>query len=366
MLRNNADDNILLNYASTITIKRFHFTGRSKLNSNSNFWSGVSWTPQQGRYCIYYKSASGASNRLWNASVYDTDGDFVTHSNRRFNSTDNQVTESLTRYYQLPISNTQDDNVIVMTKYPPNITTDGLLLNFDATMVMSYPRGGDIWTSLDSFYYSSTPLTATAYNSPIFELDTSYGPNSDNTCFQLDGNNEYFETRVNTNVQRTGTSPFTFECLVKPTTKTDVVYRGIVSTTVYQGGGYVLLYSNEGPSSEQDLRIYAERWQSTIDNNFQTAYFDFPRTSFYEQWVHLCVTYTGTTLSLYIQGDLKHSVTSAAEIPSSNTKGFNIGRWERPNTTTNLYFDGRIKFVRLYNRSLSSFEILDNYNVRLL
>ncbi len=71
-------------------------------------------------------------------------------------------------------------------------------------------------------------------------------------------------------------------------------------------------------------------------------------------WHHFAETFDGTTMSLYIDGGLVTSKTSAS--PSTGTSGsFSIG-------LANAVLNGSIDDVRIYNRALSATEIQTMYN----
>ena len=67
-------------------------------------------------------------------------------------------------------------------------------------------------------------------------------------------------------------------------------------------------------------------------------------------WMHLAMTYDGTTIRLYIDGVLVDSATGAHV---SNNNPLRFGRW----TPASEYWDGVVDEVRLYNRTLSQGEV---------
>lgn len=76
------------------------------------------------------------------------------------------------------------------------------------------------------------------------------------------------------------------------------------------------------------------------------------------QWYFLTVTYDGTTLRSYINGELRN-VVSANKTLGSNNGPFTVGR--HPLAGFYYYFNGKIDDVRLYNRALSSNDVADLY-----
>ena len=78
-------------------------------------------------------------------------------------------------------------------------------------------------------------------------------------------------------------------------------------------------------------------------------------------WVNITGTYDGSNMKTYIDGVLSTTTSYSASIPN-NTNVLEIGRF---NSQANLSYSERIDDVRIYNRALSSDEILNNYNIGL-
>jgi hypothetical protein len=78
------------------------------------------------------------------------------------------------------------------------------------------------------------------------------------------------------------------------------------------------------------------------------------------QWHHVVVVYDGREIILYIDGYLD-SKTGYSEGLNSNTEPLLIG-WDMNTWISDRHFQGSIDDVRIYNRVLSSYEILQLYN----
>jgi hypothetical protein len=78
-------------------------------------------------------------------------------------------------------------------------------------------------------------------------------------------------------------------------------------------------------------------------------------------WTHVCVTYstTSTTIILYKNGYQVGTSFTTATPPASSTFNGVIGDEQSDFATP---FKGNMSSVQIYNRALTAFEILQNYN----
>lgn len=77
----------------------------------------------------------------------------------------------------------------------------------------------------------------------------------------------------------------------------------------------------------------------------------------YNEWYHICVTYNGTLLKLFVNGQLKNSQEVSGNL-KVNSRTFSIGS----DTGAQKYFNGFIDDVRFYSSALSQTEIQAIYN----
>jgi hypothetical protein len=79
-------------------------------------------------------------------------------------------------------------------------------------------------------------------------------------------------------------------------------------------------------------------------------------------WTHVAVTYTGSTLSMVLNGNIAGKISVARTlywVDAKNDTGIIIGKRFDLNAD---YFKGSLASVRIYNRVLTDSELLQNYN----
>ena len=79
-------------------------------------------------------------------------------------------------------------------------------------------------------------------------------------------------------------------------------------------------------------------------------------------WTHVVLTYSGTSLKIYINGSLDSTHTAANLNIASSGNGGNIGSYYYNGTGGQYAFKGKIDQVRIFNDSLTSDEVLELYN----
>ncbi|MEI6455652.1 MAG: LruC domain-containing protein [bacterium] len=75
------------------------------------------------------------------------------------------------------------------------------------------------------------------------------------------------------------------------------------------------------------------------------------------EWYHIAVTYDGTTLNLYVNGQLKNSKAISGKL-KVNARDVSIGS----DNASQKFFKGSVDEVRIYGKALSQTEIQANYN----
>jgi hypothetical protein len=228
-----------------------------------------------------------------------------------------------------------------------NIVTNGLVLSLDAGNLKSYPTTGITWTDLTKNGYNGT-LSNCTFNSSnigsvVFNGTTSLINFGNILSF---GNG-------------TTDSPFSVSIWVIFTSVGGGVFKGLISKDNGTQREWALLEDGNGK-----IRIFLKNTLNNPNTNQQSI--DSTTTYIANTWYNIVSTYDGRGGSNAADG-LKLYTNSVEEIPtniikltyvamSSSVANLNLGRY-----STN-YFGGNISNVQIYNRALSSQEVLQNYN----
>ena len=119
-------------------------------------------------------------------------------------------------------------------------------------------------------------------------------------------------------------------------------------TEVFPGNTSRINFNLGGISGFSDLRIafYNSSWRTSD-----------PYTLTSNAWYHIVGTYDGSNFRLYING-VNQVTTANGFTPGANTAGIRLmKRWD-----SGAYWGGQLSTVKIYNRALSSQEVLQNYN----
>jgi len=220
----------------------------------------------------------------------------------------------------------QSDKMIVNRDYE-SVVTDGLVLNFDASYIPSYPATGSSWYNL-----GPTQSNGTLENSPVF---------SAGGWITFDGSNNYINVSSSVNVG----NPNTICALIK----------------LSSSNADTIIYGPNANGQDNWLgingnRLYMFVTQAADVNNvtFQgTTTLDTTNT----RWYFVTSIVSGSSATLYLNG-IQENTTSQAFTIASWSGTLAIGR---RGAVSQRYFNGSIKNVLGYSRALSQSEILQNY-----
>jgi hypothetical protein len=218
--------------------------------------------------------------------------------------------------------------------FSPKIVTDGLVLYLDAANTKSYVSGSTTW-----FDISKTQTNGTIYNSPTFS------PNNSGILL-FDGINDYVDFGINVGnfIGDYTCEVWTYTQSIGSTFKTILVKRDNANNDFTSPIG--MFISNGGGSTNLFQWKMHQNWFINYNNFFVN-----------NEWVHITCTIEGTTMKLY-RNSILLSQTTFGGVRQTNNAPFIVGYY--PGFTN--YWLGGIPIVRLYNKSLSQQEIIQNYN----
>lgn len=211
-----------------------------------------------------------------------------------------------------------------MIEYGPKLITNGLILSLDAANTKSYSGTASKWHDLKSYYdvtLNGTSFSNSNYGSVVFNGTSDYGFASNSVLFP----------RV--------LSEMSILCFLKRN-GSQFPYTGIV-------------YSRGTSVTGLDLSGDGSKVNYTWNN---TAYdFDSGLTIPDNTWCMIGVVVNSSTGTLYLNSATAVNVFSHA---STTIDNLYVGE----DTTGGRYFKGNIAYISMYDRALSSTEVLQNYN----
>jgi hypothetical protein len=214
--------------------------------------------------------------------------------------------------------------------YYGGIVRDGLILNLDAAKRDSYPRSGTVWR--DTVGTNNGTLT----NGPTFD-------SGNGGSIVFDGVDDFINfTSLN---PITSSSPFTLTSWLNVKTHSTYgisLFIGNGSTNNSAYLGYVAAAQN-GASNSIGGGFYGINMGSGISTN--------------TGWHYVVLSYTGIDAYLYVDGVLR--VTRNSYIAALTNTSIVIGK---ANIGITYSFNGNVGASSIYNRTLASTEILQNYN----
>jgi|DEB0MinimDraft_10_1074344.scaffolds.fasta_scaffold02663_1 hypothetical protein len=220
----------------------------------------------------------------------------------------------------------------------PKIVTNGLVLYLDAGQSTSY-NGGTTWTDLSGNGNNAT-ISGAVYNS------------LGGGCFDFDGTNDFAEAPDSPTLDME--TAWSIECwcrreggapaghnLAKIISKWENYFLSVdfnngadIYGCVGTGNGHTCLAGGAERNNELPLNT----------------------------WAHLMVTYSESsgTARIYYNGTQIESWAAASTASSNNP--LCIGSAGTGTVAETQYFNGKISVAKVYNRGLSTSEVLQNYN----
>ena len=229
---------------------------------------------------------------------------------------------------------------------PPDYVSSGLIAYYDPANSSSYSGSGSTLTDLSGNGINGTIVGATY---------------TDSTYFTLDGVNDYIVTGNCYSAISAGDS-HTVEMWVYLNNVDDCLWSDLgttndPATTTYHFAGSQIL--QVGPFQQ----IITGLWNGTAITR-DVAGSGSPLTG---AWKHVVRTYDGTTLRGYLNATNPTGTAMTFDSPADDGEtawylAFGAQDLTTFNSTTAGYLSGRVGIMRVYDRALSSAEVLANYN----
>lgn len=228
----------------------------------------------------------------------------------------------------------------------PNIITNGLVLAIDAANHKSYPGSGTTVTDL-----SARGNTGTLANGMSLVTDSEGG-----LCFDGDGINDNIQFDESVDTKGTDNNAITYECWVKREGASAGTPR-LMSTDASDYNALFILSGGNGS-------LY---WRINIGGASKDRIYSSGLTL--NEWTHVVGTaeYNGSssyTQALYVNGQSVSSTTAAASGTwgDGTTRVFSIFSNVEATHQNNNCLNGKVAIANVYNRALTSQEVLQNYN----
>lgn len=218
--------------------------------------------------------------------------------------------------------------------FSPKVVTDGLKVYLDAGNPKSYVSGSTTWYDL-----SGNNVNGTLTNGPTFSPEV-------NGCLVFDGVDDIVATSYN-QIQTSST----FEIWANRTESVNE-YNVMAGMSLpyfsFRRGNYLHFSENVG-GVQRNLYTNDSAVLGTLVNNRWYCF-------------HFVNSFDGvnTIMSSYSDGVFRGSITNSGSTVTSTSSNLTIGN-SRPDII-NYPFKGKISMFKYYNRTLSSQEILQNYN----
>ena len=211
------------------------------------------------------------------------------------------------------------------------IITDGLVFNMDAANRASYPRTGTTWFDTIS--------------NKIGTISGATFINDNESGFNFDGSDDVITTNLVYSLSST-TTEFSCGCWFKAGTQSENTL--LVSNYNFTPIPFNLYFKSDGTCQGTSRNSS----NTTISVGSGDTYDDNEYHNFYYQ------RDANNTYYTYVDGILKNTGTATLGAIAT-TNAIRIGKLGQ---YTQGYFDGIINTVQIYNRALSSTEVLHNYN----
>ena len=238
------------------------------------------------------------------------------------------TTQDALEFYNGTIWSVLGDSQVI-----PNEVTDGLFGHWDADNPSSYNGSGTTLSDLTSNNYDLT-LNNVTFNSSGIKY------------FDFNGSNS-FASYTNSILKDLTSDNFTIILWVNWDGSSALNPNFILSDMATSGSRSISIEMNNG------------NYKGSINNGGSNSNTSTAAPT--GTWEQITLTYNSTDGSkLYGNADLDDNNTNTPTLDRSNHSLFNIGR----QAIGDRYFNGKIANIKIYNRTLSSDEVTQNFNAK--
>lgn len=306
---------------------------------NDGRWYEVVYTynSSNGWSVMYKNNVSSASVQVTGLSNYLIDSSNANFQNIFFSSVGKSYFVNSLRIYNRALSATE----ISQNYYGAPIVTSGLIMSFDGGNLVSYPVTGTSIYDLSVSAYSGTLV-----NGPTYSV-------SGGGSLLYDGSNDYV-TLPSSLSSLSGTSGASLSMWIKLDSGSNTSGQsGLIQLSSYNNSnGNLYFYTDASRVGGIWLdifrtdRVFTGDWQPTFNGT---------------NWHNLTVTcQSGSNgWKMYLNQNLAFQTTgpSVVSVDVSLFGGFRLGQ-----NSTNRQLKGRIAICNIYNRVLSTNEVVQNFN----
>jgi hypothetical protein len=222
------------------------------------------------------------------------------------------------------------------------IITNGLVLNLDASRKSSYPNTGTTWTDISGNGNNGTLTNGVGYTA------------SNGGAMTFDGVNDRISLQ-NQNISSTGNWTISSWFNLSALSTIDIDQSLYSQYILLPGNGrFILLLRNNGTTTINKFELFLGSGSGYSNQNIVGT-----TTAQINTVYNLVAIRNGSVFSLYLNGNLEASVNlSSINVSILQTTpeigGINNGNFG--------WFNGKIYNTLVYNRSLSTSEITQNFN----
>jgi hypothetical protein len=324
--------------------------------SSTGYYNGI--TPPSGGYTIYLNKETGGP------SIYT-----VSNDTQLISLTNSIAGQSYTTANECLVYFAGQTDKMVLNRNYEGIVTDGLVLNLDAGFTPSYPTSGTTCYDLSGKGNDGALINGVGFT------------DSGVSRFQLDGTND----RINVPKDLNGFThniqydiDWTIECWMYMYTpdSSPQTYKGIYGNysgcnySVYPGNaqGFIIRNANNPATVSTDFGFGPKSPSGCPDSvSWNNAESSWVYSLAINKWCNWVMTSNdGTTYRIYVNGvqrgstktfDFKNAASRTANNLTA-TSNYSWGGSHVSNEANEVDFS----CMRIYNRALSSSEVLQNYN----